>query len=99
MKNGLTFRRRAYAGAMRVLMLLGAALTLGLTAFLAGVVCDMLDTPGALRLLSPLKYFLPSDLLAGKLDFAYLLLILGASAALLAAAFRRFGKKDLNAVS
>lgn len=34
MKNGLTFRRRAYAGAMRVLMLLGAALTLGLTAFL-----------------------------------------------------------------
>ncbi|MEA4947003.1 MAG: ABC transporter permease subunit [Oscillospiraceae bacterium] len=70
-----------------------------LAAFLAGVVCDMLDTPGALRLLSPLKYFLPSDLLAGKLDFAYLLLILGASAALLAAAFLRFGKKDLNAVS
>ena len=31
MKNGLTMKRRAYAGAMRVLMTLGAALTLGLT--------------------------------------------------------------------
>ncbi len=34
MKNGLTMKRRAYAGAMRVLMTLGAALTLGLTLFL-----------------------------------------------------------------
>lgn len=34
MKNGLTMKRRAYAGAMRVLMALGAALTLGLTLFL-----------------------------------------------------------------
>ena len=34
MKNGLTMKRRAYAGAMRVLMALGAALTLGLTLLL-----------------------------------------------------------------
>lgn len=34
MKNGLTMKRRAYAGAMRVLMTLGAALTLGLTLLL-----------------------------------------------------------------
>ena len=38
MKNGLTMKRRAYAGAMRVLMALGAALTLGLTLLLISYV-------------------------------------------------------------
>lgn len=70
-----------------------------LAAFLIGVVCDMLETPGALRLLSPIKYFLASDVLAGRLDFAYLLVVFGLSAVLLSAAFWRFNKKDLSARS
>ena len=70
-----------------------------LAAFLVGVVCDMLESPGALRLLSPMKYFLPADLLAGKLDPVYLFVILLLCAVLLAAAFWRFNKKDLNAAA
>lgn len=70
-----------------------------LAAFLIGVICDMLDSPGALRLLSPMRYFLPADLLAGRLELFYLLIALCLSAALLTTAFLQFDKKDLNAVS
>ncbi len=68
-----------------------------LAAFVLGVAYDSLENGGALRFLSPLKYFPPSDVLAGRLSWVYLLLLLGLSVLLLGGAFRLFQKRDLNA--
>lgn len=70
-----------------------------LAAFLVGVACDIMEKPRALRLLSPMKYFLPGDLLVGKMSPLYLAVILTLSIAFLAATFLYFNKKDLSAAS
>lgn len=69
-----------------------------LAAFALGVIYDMLEHGGLLRLLSPFKYFLPNELLNGTLNPAFFVLALAVSGAALAAAFSRFERRDLNAV-
>lgn len=68
-----------------------------LFAFVVGIIYDMLENGGILRILTPIRYFIPSDLLAGQLDLAYVILSLVFSAVLLFFAFSCFDKKDLNA--
>lgn len=46
-----------------------------------------------------MKYFLPGDLLVGKMSPLYLAVILTLSIAFLAATFLYFNKKDLSAAS
>lgn len=66
-----------------------------LYAFLAGFAYDALENAGALRLISPLRYFLPPDLIAGRFSVPYALLTLALVAACLFGAFRRFQRRDL----
>lgn len=68
-----------------------------LAAFALGVVCDMLENGGILRLFTPFKYFNPAELLRGRLDPAYTALCLALFAAALYFAFRAFEKRDLTA--
>lgn len=68
-----------------------------LAAFCMGVVHDMLENPGLIRLLSPFRYFQAADLIAGRLDPLYLLLSVLLSGLALMIAFRRFEKRDLAA--
>ena len=63
--------------------------------FLAGVAYDSLENAGALRLISPLRYFLPADILAGTFSLPYALLAIALAAACLFGAYRWFQKKDL----
>lgn len=69
-----------------------------LIAFIAGIICDMLDEPGVLRLIAPLKYFAPDKLLAGGFSPFYAVLSAAIIVFSLAAAFRLFKRKDLSAV-
>lgn len=69
-----------------------------LIAFCIGVMCDMLEGSGALRLLSPFRYFSTTDLLALRLDARYIALCFGLGAVAMAVAFLRFEKRDLSAV-
>lgn len=66
-----------------------------LYAFLLGVVHNMLEKPGLLKLISPFSFFDPQELIAGKLDPLYVLLALALAAVFLFGAFRLFEKKDL----
>lgn len=66
-----------------------------LYAFILGVVYDLLENGGLLRLISPFKYFLPTDLVAGKLDLVYAGITLALMAVFLYGAFAKFKKKDL----
>ncbi len=66
-------------------------------AFCLSVLYDMLENARLLKLISPFKYFLANDLIAGHLDFRYALLCLGICALALLTAFRAFEKRDLNA--
>ncbi len=70
-----------------------------LMAFILGMVYDMLENGGLLQLLSPFKYFLPADLLSGRLDPVYAALCVGLSLALLAGTLWSFDRKDLSAVA
>jgi ABC-2 type transport system permease protein len=67
-------------------------------AFVIGVICDMLEEPGVLRVLSPLKYFSPAELLDGKFSAAYAVLCVIIIAICLAFAVWLFKRKDLSAV-
>ncbi len=67
-------------------------------AFGMGVVIDMLDHPGILRVLSPFKYFPAGRLLENHLDAGYVLLAILIWAGASFAAIRWFDRKDLNAV-
>ncbi len=66
-------------------------------AFVMGIVFDMLENGGLLRLLSPLKYFAAADLLASNFDAVYAIICAALSAILLYAAFHSFEKRDLSA--
>lgn len=65
--------------------------------FAVGLVCDMLDNAGILRILSPLKYFTPNDLLAGNFSLPYLLVCAVLVAISLFTSLRQFEKRDLTA--
>lgn len=66
-----------------------------LYAFILGVVYDMMENGGLLRVISPFKYFIPADLVAGKFDLVYAGIALALIAVLLYGAFKKFKKKDL----
>ncbi len=66
--------------------------------YVIGVVYDILDNGGAVRFFTPFKYFLPDELLEGRVELLFILLCIIVSAAALTLAFRHFEKRDLNAV-
>lgn len=66
-----------------------------LVAFILGIVYNMLENPGLLKLISPFSYFSPADLIAGKLDPLLTILTLSLTAVFLVCTFRLFRKKDL----
>jgi ABC-2 type transport system permease protein len=66
-----------------------------LAAFVLGVVYNLLEKPGLLRLVSPISYFPASELAEKTLSLPYSALALVLSGVFLALAFRRFDKKDL----
>lgn len=68
-----------------------------LFAFVMGIIYDMMENGGLLRILTPIRYFVPSEILAGQLNYVYVILSLVLSIVLLCAAFRGFERKDLNA--
>lgn len=65
-------------------------------AFIIGIVYDMFEDGKVLQIFSPLKYFLPADLLENKLSPAYTLLCIIVSGILLCSTFYTFSKRDLN---
>lgn len=66
-----------------------------LYAFILGVIYDMLENGGLLRLISPFKYFLASDLLDTRFDPLYTVISAALIAVLLFGAFRLFKRRDL----
>jgi ABC-2 type transport system permease protein len=66
-----------------------------LYAFILGVIYNMLDRPGLLKLISPFTYFIPADLIAGRFDLIYTAITLLLILALLYGTFSLFRKKDL----
>jgi ABC-2 type transport system permease protein len=66
-----------------------------LYAFILGVVYDMLENGGLLRLISPFKYFRAPDLLDLRFDPLYTVISLALTAAFLFGAFRLFRRRDL----
>ncbi len=68
-----------------------------LLTFAVGVVVDMLENPGILRIFSPFKYFPSVDLLESHMNVAYILLSLLLLVVTMVITFRCFEKRDLNA--
>lgn len=66
-----------------------------LVAFVAGIIYDMLENGGIIRILTPIRYFIPTDLLEGQLDIPFAALCIVLAAIALFTAFRIFDKKDL----
>lgn len=66
-----------------------------LCAFVLSVVYNVLESPGLLRLVSPLSYFPSAELASATLSLPYAVLALALSGAFLLLAFRRFEHKDL----
>lgn len=65
--------------------------------FALGMVYDMLEDGSVLQYLSPLKYFLPDDILLGKLDVMFLVICVILSVIFCFAATKLFERKDLSA--
>ncbi len=68
-----------------------------LGAFLSGILYDMLDDGKVLQILSPLKYFLPADLLKNQLNPFYTVLCIILSGILLCGAFKMFDRREFSA--
>ncbi len=66
-----------------------------LYAFILGVIYDMLENGGALRVISPFKYFLASELLENHFNPMYTVISVALIALLLFGAFRLFKRRDL----
>jgi ABC-2 type transport system permease protein len=66
-----------------------------LYAFILGVIYNMLEKPGLLRLIAPFNYFTPPELVDGRLDPLYAAIAAVLAAILLVGAFRAFDKKDM----
>ena len=64
-------------------------------AFILGVVYDMLENPGLLRFIAPMRYFPAAELTGGRFDPVYAALTVVLAAVLLVGTFRLFQKKDL----
>lgn len=69
-----------------------------LGAYVLAVVYDLLEKPGVLRLFTPFRYFLNTEVIEGTLQPLYLVLCLVLSAVFFAIAFYRFERRDLGAV-
>lgn len=65
-----------------------------LLVFVLGMVYDMLENGEFLRFFSPLKYFIPKDVLNGKLDLLYVAVCLGVTVVLFIKTYVTFEKKD-----
>ncbi len=68
-----------------------------LATFVFGVAYDMAEKSDWLRFFSPLKYFLPNDILAEKVDPVFIALCLLLSVVFYLVAMRLFDRKDLSA--
>jgi len=66
-----------------------------LYAFILGVVYNMLENPGLLKVITPFNYFSPVDQVAVKFDPVYAGLTLVLTGACLFGAFHKFKSKDL----
>lgn len=66
-----------------------------LYAFILGVVYNMLENPGILKLIAPFNYFSSADLVAEKLDPVYAAITLALTAIFLFGAFSKFKSRDL----
>lgn len=66
-----------------------------LYAFILGVLYNLLEKPGLLKLITPFNYFSPSDLIAGKFDPIYTAVTLSLAAVFLYGTFTKFKRKDL----
>lgn len=66
-----------------------------LYAFILGVIYDMLENGGLIRLISPFKYFLPAELLRNTFDPVYAVITLVLIGVFLFGAFKAFKRKDL----
>ena len=66
-----------------------------LYAFILGVVYNMLEDPGLMKLITPFNYFNPADLVAAKLDPVYASLTLVLAAGFLFLALAKFRRKDM----
>ena len=62
------------------------------------VVYDLLEKPGVLRLVTPFRYFLNTELVDGTVSLLHLLLSVALSIVFLVVTFRRFERRDLGAL-
>ena len=69
-----------------------------LFAYALAVVYDLLERPGVLRILTPFRYFLNTELIDAAINPLYAGLCLLLAAVFLAAAFRGFERRDLGAL-
>ncbi len=67
--------------------------------FIIGIIVDMLEKPGFLRLLAPLKYFQPSDILNGSYQGVYVIVCIVIIIVSLTGTYNLFNKKDMSAVN
>lgn len=63
-------------------------------AFVGGMIYDMLENGEFFRIFSPLKYFLPTDVLNGKLDIFYVIICLAFSTIFMFLSVRLFERKE-----
>lgn len=66
-----------------------------LYAFILGVVYNMIENPGLLKLIAPFNYFSSADLVAERLDPVYAVITLVLTFVFLLGAFSKFRSRDL----
>jgi ABC-2 type transport system permease protein len=66
--------------------------------YAAAVVYDLLEKPGVLRLFTPFRFFLNTEMIDGTVSVFFLLFCVALSAVSLFVTFRRFERRDLGAV-
>ena len=69
-----------------------------LGAYAIAVVYELVEKPGLLRAVTPLRYFLSAEMIKGTISPLYALLSIVLAAVFLALAFYRFERRDLGAV-
>ena len=69
-----------------------------LAAYALGIVYDMLEKPGVLRLFTPFRYFLNTEIVDGFFSLPYAVLCLLLTVVFLVLAFNRFERRDLGAL-
>ncbi len=69
-----------------------------LAAYALGVVYDMLENPGILRLFTPFRFFLNTELIDGAVSMPYAGLCVLLTAVFFTLAFYRFERRDLGAL-